>query len=66
MPIQHDHYLIAESKKIHQAYDASAVKKPVAIKHAELLAKRTGKVVVIVRVIKIVVPEKRSDDHAEV
>lgn len=61
MPILHDHYLIVPNKELHGIYDASARKKTVAHNHAKSLADKTGKIIVVVRVVEIVVPEKAAE-----
>jgi hypothetical protein len=61
MPITHDSYLIAPHKALHGVYDASAKKKSVAREHAFRLAQKTGKVIVIVRVIEIVTPQQAAE-----
>lgn len=61
MPILHDHYLIVPNKELHGIYDASARKKTVAHNHAKSLADKTGKIIVVVRVVEIIVPEKSAE-----
>lgn len=61
MPIQHGHYLIVPNKELHGIYDASARKKTVAHNYAKSLADKTGKIIVVVRVVEIVVPEKAAE-----
>lgn len=64
MPILHDHYLIVPNKELHGIFDASAKKKTIAHNHAKSLADKTGKIIVVVRVVEIIVPEKAAEHHA--
>jgi hypothetical protein len=61
MPILYDNYLIVPHKDLNSVHDASAKKKAVAMRHAIDLAKKTNKVVVIVRVIEIVTPQRAAE-----
>ena len=61
MPILYDHYLIVPHKDLHGVFDASAKKKSVAMRHALDLAKKTNKIIVIVRVIEIVTPQQAAE-----
>lgn len=61
MPILYDHYLIVPNKELHGIYNASARKKIVAHNHAKSLANKTGKIIVVVRVVEIIVPEKAAE-----
>lgn len=61
MPILYDNYLIVPHKDLHSVFDASAKKKPVAMRHALDLAKKTNKVIVIVRVIEIITPQQAAE-----
>ncbi len=45
MPILYDNYLIVPHKDLHGVFDASAKKKPVAMRHALDLAKKTNKII---------------------
>jgi hypothetical protein len=65
MPILYDNYLIVPHKDLHGVFDASAKKKSVAMRHALDLAKKTNKVIVIVRVIEIVTPQKAAEHSVE-
>lgn len=62
MPILHDHYLIVPNKELHTMHDASAKKKTVALQHAQRLANKTQKIIVVVRVTEIILPEKAAHE----
>lgn len=64
MPILYDHYLIVPHKDLHSVFDASAKKKTVAMRHALDLAKKTNKIIVIVRVVEIVTPQQAAEHNA--
>lgn len=65
MPILHDNYLIVPNKELHDIYDASARRKAIAHNHAKSLADKTGKIIVVVRVVEIVVPEKAAEQSVQ-
>lgn len=65
MPILYDNYLIVPHKDLHGVFDASAKKKPVAMRHALDLAKKTNKVIVIVRVVEIITPQQAAEHSVE-
>lgn len=65
MPILHDHYLIVPNKALHGIFDASAKKKTIAHNHAKSLADKTGKIIVVVRVVEIIVPEKAAEQSVQ-
>lgn len=65
MPILHDHYLIVPNKELHNIHDASARKKTAALSRARLVANKTGKIIVVVRVVEIIVPEKAAEQSVQ-
>ena len=57
--------MIVQKKDLHSVFEASAKKKPAERRNALDLAKKTNKVIVIVRVIEIITPQQAAEHSVE-